>query len=599
MKNIFISLLLSMIPILCFGQVKDTTIVISKKDVKIEYDTKLSKSELKKYLDNFRADYISSSNKASIPLKSILNDVPLSQDACENGGFENESANWTGLSLKHSTAQIPIENGLTLNPGILPFSGIANTSFSGNFINFETPGNDPVLTAASPSFNLPKVVSGTKSIRLGNNSAGFGAEGIAKRFVVTPQNAQYFFQYAIIMDKSHSNPNGSTNGSEVFFIAEAVDMTGNTIDKIVDIGNPGNPFINAVSSSWGTNGPPNNVFYRNWRCASLDLSSKIGQEVVVMFINSDCSAGAHKGYTYIDAVCETCVNTNEGDIDINLSPENCLNFPQTIGGTFTLPASGNAVNSTINLQIFQNNLLVTTLTNPVISGGNYSFTLNPGDFPNQDAGQCYDLVANLSFQIPDMSGNLQTVTQTSSSVVNGIQDGERPGINNDVCFCTTTPPPPCCDIPDLNVALNPLFTGGFNLSINAGSTPIQSVEVSMVDYHLEYENDLCKPANMGIFGNLSSPNAVFNGLLIDGNHSQVISWLPGSPAALNGNIKLNISKPGILNLPCCNGKMYFCLKIKITDVNCNVCEKIVCGFINLKDKKITQNPTGDIKTKNN
>ena len=49
MKNIFISLLLFMIPILSFGQVKDTTIVISKKDIKIEYDIKLSKSELKKY----------------------------------------------------------------------------------------------------------------------------------------------------------------------------------------------------------------------------------------------------------------------------------------------------------------------------------------------------------------------------------------------------------------------------------------------------------------------------------------------------------------------------------------------------------------------
>ncbi len=149
----------------------------------------------------------------------------------------------------------------------------------------------------------------------------------------------------------------------------------------------------------------------------------------------------------------------------------------------------------------------------------------------------------------------------------------------------------CCDIPDLNVSLKQTFNGdSFYLSINAGSTPIQSVEVSMVDYHVEYENNLCKPANMGIFGNISSPNAVFNGLLIDGNNSQVVSWLPGNPAVLNGNIKLNISKPGILNLPCCNGKMYFCLKVKITDVNCNVCEKIVCGSISLNPKKLTPFP---------
>jgi len=575
-----------MIPILSFGQVKDTTIVISKKDIKIEYDIKLSKSELKKYLDNFRADYISSSNKASILLKSILNDIPLSQNACVNGGFENESANWTGLSLKHSTALIPIENGLTLSPGILPVSSIVSPAFAGNFISFEIPGSDPVLTASSPSFSLLKVVSGTKSIRLGNNSKGFGSEGIAKRFVVTSQNAQYFFQYATIMDKSHSNPNGSTNGSEVFFIAEAVDNMGNTIDKIVDIGNPSNPFINAVSSSWGSNSPPNNVFYRNWRCASLDLSSKIGQEVVVMFINSDCSAGGHKGYTYIDAVCETCVNTNEGDIDINISPENCLNFPQTIGGTFTLPASGNAVNLVINLQIFQNNVLVTTLTNPVISGGSYSFTVNPGDFPNQDVGQCYDLVANLSFQIPDMNGNLQTVTQTSSSVVNGIQDGERPGVNNDVCFCIDDGT--CCDIPGFEVSIRKPRFGSDQLSLilSGITTPVQEIEVSVIDYHVTYGDPACRPASLGIFGNLSSNQSVLNGLNLNGSGTQVLDWTAGTPGVFNGQIPIKISKPSILKLSCCKGTFSFCLKIKIVDVNCNVCEKIVCFDLPLEEQKI-------------
>lgn len=561
--------------IISYGQVKDTTLFISKKELKIEYSIKLNKSELKKYLDNFRTSYVSSSNKASISINGILNNIPLSQYPCENGSFENNSSDWTGLSLKHSSSPIPIENGLTLNPGIQPIPSINNPSSYGNFIAIESPGNDLILTAASPSFNLPKVVSGTKSIRLGNNSAGFGAEGIAKRFVVTPQNAQYFFQYAIIMDKSHSYPDGSTNGTEVFFIAEAVDMAGNTIDKIVDIGNPSNPFINAVSSSWGVNAQPNNVFYRNWRCASLDLSSKIGQEVVVMFINSDCSAGAHKGYTYIDAVCETCVNTNEGDIDINLSPDNCMDFPQTIGGTFTLPASGNAINSTINLQIFQNNILVATLTSPTISGGNYSFTLSPGDFPNQDNGQCYDLVSNLTFDIPDMNGNLQTITQTSSTIVNGIQDGEIPGINNDVCFCS--PPPPCCDIKDFDATIQE-NNGSFNVNISGGSVPLQEVEISMIDYHIEYSERDCKPDDLGIFGTLTTSTTNLNNLILNAgdNGTSSLSWLLGNPSIINSAVNLDILYPDVLNLECCDVEFYFCLKVKVKDVNCNVCEKIIC-----------------------
>ncbi|PKP14553.1 MAG: hypothetical protein CVU07_14275, partial [Bacteroidetes bacterium HGW-Bacteroidetes-23] len=96
--------------------------------------------------------------------------------------------------------------------------------------------------------------------------------------------------------------------------------------------------------------------------------------------------------------------------------------------------------------------------------------------------------------------------------------------------------------------------------------------------------------NMGVFGNISSPNNTVAGLVLTDNGAQSISWIPGAPGVFNGNIRLNISKPNILNLPCCNGKMDFCIKVKITDVNCNVCEKIVCSSIILNPKKLTPFP---------
>ncbi|PKP14034.1 MAG: hypothetical protein CVU08_02265 [Bacteroidetes bacterium HGW-Bacteroidetes-3] len=154
----------------------------------------------------------------------------------------------------------------------------------------------------------------------------------------------------------------------------------------------------------------------------------------------------------------------------------------------------------------------------------------------------------------------------------------------------------CCDIPDLQVKLiNKTNIGGsISLNISGISTPIQNIEVSMVDYHVTYENDLCKPANLGIFGNISSPNNTVSGLVLTDNGTQSISWNPGTPGVFNGNIKLNITKPNILNLPCCNGKMYFCLKVKITDVNCNVCEKIVCGSLDLLTKTLQQHDPKDV-----
>lgn len=601
MKNRIIILLLLLFTVFSYGQIKDTTLVILKENVIIDYNSNLKNVELQKYFDEFKKDYLNSLNKASNSVKNLINSVPLSANACENGSFETNDPylGWTGLGLKHQSSAIPIENGLIPNSGIQPVTSLNNTGHSGKYVKFQTIGIDNNLISSTPSTTLQRVAVGTKSIRLGNDRAGFAAEGIAKRFVVTSQNAKLYFQYAIVMDKSHSNANGTPNGSEVFFIAEALDMTGNTIDKIVDIGNPSNPFISAVSGNWGTNNPPNNMYYRNWRCAYLDLSSKIGQEVVVFFINSDCSAGAHKGYTYLDAICEPCVNVNEGDINIDLGVDDCLDFPQKIGGSFVLPASGNAVNENITLQIYQNNILVSTVTGPTISGGNYTFTLNASDFPNQDPGQCYDLVSVLTFQIPDMTGTLQTITQYSSQSVNGVQDGERPGINNDVCFCEDDDT--CCDIPDFDVKIiNKFGTSAFSLNINGGSTPIQDIEVSMVDNHFEYNETDCKPANLGNFGTLSSPTGAIGGLQLQNNNEFNLNWTIGTPSVINGNIKLNIAKPAILNLSCCNGKFYFCLKVKVTDVNCNVCEKIVCGVINLKDIGIIQVPSDvntDIKKK--
>ncbi|MBX2829095.1 MAG: T9SS type A sorting domain-containing protein [Flavobacteriaceae bacterium] len=456
MKTIysFTVLMLLFVSNLVIGQTRDTLVTFQGKQLHFDYDVRWSPSEFENRLNEFKANQALTSFKASPSISAILNDIPVSNDPCRNGGFEDGYNDWTGLSLTHSLTTIPIENGLVTSPGIapLPFTG---TGFGQNYTSLETTGLDPVISVASPPFPLQRTApgtTGTQSLRLGNDQPGFGAEGVAKRFVVTPANAEYYFQYAIVMDRSHSNPDGSINGTEVFFIAEATDMSGATIDKVVDVGNPGNPFINAVNG--GT------TYFRDWRCAYLDLSSHIGQEVVIMFINSDCSAGGHKGYTYVDDVCEECENVNEGDINLNLQDGDCLYFPYTVNGDFLVPAGASNVN--ITLEIYQSNALVNTITSPTIAAPNYSFTLAPTDFPDQTPGSCYDLVAVLTFDLIDLNGNLVTVTQKSSKEVLGVQDGERPGINNDVCFCDDSQNGDegsyCC--PDENLVTNGNFEFG-------------------------------------------------------------------------------------------------------------------------------------------
>lgn len=427
-KCYFILFCLLLVGTISRGQIKDTLVNVNEKQVHLDYDQSWSKQEFSIALREARANQQLESFKASPAINQILNQIPVSTDPCRNGGFESNYNDWTGLSLRHGATTLPIENGLLLNPGILPLP-YTGTGSGQNYTSIESAGLDPLISVAVPPFPLQKLAPGTtgsKSLRLGNNRPGYGAEGVAKRFIVTAANAKYYFQYSIVMDRSHSNPDGSVNGTEVFFIAEATTMSGTTIDKVVDVGNPSNPFVNAVNNG--------STYYRDWRCAYLDLSGHIGQEIVVMFINSDCSAGGHKGYTYVDDICKECVS-NEGEIHLNLSPDNCMNFPQTISGNFSLPITGSVSNVNIELEIYQSNVLVNTITSPSISAPNYSFTLSASDFPDQTPGACYDLVAKLTFDFTNSSGTTGPVTKLSSNEVNGVQDGENSGINNDVCFC--------------------------------------------------------------------------------------------------------------------------------------------------------------------
>jgi uncharacterized repeat protein (TIGR01451 family) len=148
----------------------------------------------------------------------------------------------------------------------------------------------------------------------------------------------------------------------------------------------------------------------------------------------------------------------------------------------------------------------------------------------------------------------------------------------------------CCEIPGFDARINSFTWGGItlnSLTIITGSTPIQEIEVSLVDYHVEYSSDLCKPANMGLFGKLSFGATNLQGLTIQNNGTNSVSWIsngiPLMPSNQSFGYKINL--PEILELECCSGIMYYCLKVRVKDVNCNVCERIICGTTTLKKKR--------------
>lgn len=224
---------------------------------------------------------------------------------------------------------------------------------------------------------------------------------------------------------------------------------------------------------------------------------------------------------------------------------------------------------------------ITTFTMPPV------FILAPGSY--------VDIIVNVVRvgNSPDPCCN-QQATGYGTAADNGnqtIQDSDGP-----VCVIKSM----CCDLDTIAIfplTLNPPTTGNywnFGLTIIAGNLPIQEVDISVMDYHFTYQNSACKPSSVGNFVghlrtstlviggglNLASPNTGTNNLL---------NWQAGTPVLFTGVgqlFKLHIMRPWILPLDCCKGNFYYCVKVRLKDVKCRVCEKIVCfnvpmGTLNL------------------
>ncbi len=228
----------------------------------------------------------------------------------------------------------------------------------------------------------------------------------------------------------------------------------------------------------------------------------------------------------------SCVSLN-GHIDIESGVSNTI--PYTTSGNLILN-----VNPTTQLQPGDS----FTITVPVIKSG---------------GGNCCN----------------ESVSVTAEMVTSQVALNANYGSAEAPAACVTGTE--CCDIQDFEASISE-NNGQFNVLINGGSVPLQEVEISMIDYHVSYSNDDCKPTDMGTFGTISTTTNMLGNLLFNSsdNNTSSLSWLLGNPSIINNSVNLDIVNPQTLNLDCCDVTFSFCLKVRVKDVNCNVCEKTIC-----------------------
>ncbi len=175
------------------------------------------------------------------------------------------------------------------------------------------------------------------------------------------------------------------------------------------------------------------------------------------------------------------------------------------------------------------------------------------------------------------------VSATGNMTTDGTLLDANDGSEAEPAACVTSTG--CCEIPDFDATLV-YRNGQFEVQLQGGATPIQEVEILMVDYHVAYSAADCQPADMGSFGLLSTNTNQLGSLTLQAgsNNSTALVWSPGSPSVLNTTVQLDVSQPNVLDIECCEVEFYFCLVVRVKDVNCNVCERTICFSPDAEEK---------------
>jgi len=194
---------------------------------------------------------------------------------CPNGGFASESfSQWKAFAGSNN-----FSSGVTLSPtSPLPDRHVI-TSGAG----YDPQVGGTILPVVNP-------LGPPHSVRLGNEKNGAQAEALEYTMLVTPQNMNFVFNYAVVLQDGGHEP-----ARQPFFEVR-VKWWLLTVHDFKVAAKVGDPYFHSA----GHDG----VVYKPWTCYMIDLSSFVGKTVTIRFTTADCTDTGHFGYAYIDSLCE-------------------------------------------------------------------------------------------------------------------------------------------------------------------------------------------------------------------------------------------------------------------------------------------------------
>jgi hypothetical protein len=184
-------------------------------------------------------------------------------------------------------------NIITVNPST-PIVGIHEIVPKGNKVDLYG------------GFSISPADGSGYAVKLGNSGTNSQAERISYLFNV-PQNQADFiitYQYAVVLQDP-----GHLAAEQPRFTAKVFDITANTyiscgsFDYVATAALPG--FKKSANFS------SNQVIYKDWTSASINLYGYQGHQIRLEFTTADCTQNGHFGYAYID-VNKSCSQLIKG-----------------------------------------------------------------------------------------------------------------------------------------------------------------------------------------------------------------------------------------------------------------------------------------------
>lgn len=135
---------------------------------------------------------------------------------------------------------------------------------------------------------------GSFSARLGNDNIGKESETLSYVLDVTESNALFIYKYAVVLQDPGHKPEDQPYFKVSVFNEdrELIDPECGSYNVIATSNLPGFKKCDEFK-----------VVYKDWTTVGLNLSSYIGQVIVIEFETGDCALGGHFGYAYVEAFC--------------------------------------------------------------------------------------------------------------------------------------------------------------------------------------------------------------------------------------------------------------------------------------------------------